>query len=135
MYRDQSLNKQNGAGLPVAIFVITVLALLVIGMAQLQESSSKSVSLQIQSQRAFLAAESGAQVVVSDLLSRSHSSPLTCGPASISTLNFANGGLAGCSSVLSCSEIGSGGSILIESRGTCGAGGDLAERAVEVRLR
>lgn len=59
MYPERLHHQQSGAGLPVALFVITVLALLVIGMAQLQESSSKAVSLQIQSQRAFLQRRAG----------------------------------------------------------------------------
>lgn len=49
----RNLVNQGGAGLPVALFIITVLALLVTGMAQLQQASGDSVSLQIQSQRAF----------------------------------------------------------------------------------
>jgi len=136
MYRDQFLYKQSGAGLPVAIFIITVLAFLVIGMAQLQESSGKSVSLQIQSQRALLAAESGAQVALAELLSQSDSSPLSCGAAPIDTVDFETGGLAACFSELSCSEVGGmTGSILIVSKGACGAGADVAKRSVEVRMR
>jgi len=64
MCPDTSLKSQTGAGLPIALFVITVLALLVIVMAQLQQGTGESLSLQIQSQRAFFAAESGAQVGV-----------------------------------------------------------------------
>jgi MSHA biogenesis protein MshP len=127
---------QTGAGLPIAIFIITVLALLVIGMAQLQESSGKSVSLQIQSQRAFFAAESGAQVALSELLSQGDSSLLSCGAAPVGTVDYEAGGLSSCFSEISCSEIGGvSGSLLITSSGTCGTGTDGAERAVEVRLR
>ncbi len=45
MSPERTIRKQSGAGLPIATFIITVLALLVYGMAQLQESSGKSVSL------------------------------------------------------------------------------------------
>lgn len=54
MCPERSPQKQQGAGLPIALFIITVLALLVVGMAQLQERSGQAVSLQIQSQRAFM---------------------------------------------------------------------------------
>ncbi|OJS98544.1 hypothetical protein [Marinobacter nauticus] len=137
MYRDQFLYKQNGAGLPVAIFVITVLALLVIGMAQLQESSGKAVGLQIQSQRAFFAAESGAQAGVSEVLSGADCSSVN------SPKTFNVGGLSGCRAVLSCSAVLvdiEGNSDLesvftLLSTGQCGSSADFAQRTIEVRVR
>lgn len=54
MYPEKCSKYQNGAGLPIALFIITVLSLIVLSMGQLQESSGKAISLQIQSQRAFL---------------------------------------------------------------------------------
>mgnify|MGYP003667482956 CR=1 FL=1 len=53
MYPDQYWNRQRGAGLPIALFIITVLALIVTSMAQQQESTGAAVSQQILSQRAF----------------------------------------------------------------------------------
>ncbi|RCW66570.1 MSHA biogenesis protein MshP [Marinobacter nauticus] len=137
MCRDQSLHKQNGAGLPVAIFVITVLALLVISMGQLQESSGKSVSLQIQSQRAFFAAESGAQAGVSEVLSGADCSSVN------SPIAFNVGGLSGCRAVVSCSSVLvdiEGNSDLetvhkLLSTGQCGSNADFAQRIIEVRVR
>ncbi|MFB2763723.1 hypothetical protein [Marinobacter shengliensis] len=134
MYRDQFLNKQNGAGLPVAIFVITVLSLLVIGMAQLQESSGKSVSLQIQSQRAFLAAESGAQVLVAELLAESGDDPLTGPPMSEQLVFSGAPGLAGCTASLEYTVTFQAAKVI--SLGVCGGGTpEEARRIVEVRLR
>ena len=127
--------KQRGAGLPVAIFIITVLALIVIGMAQLQQSSGDAVSLQIQSQRAFYAAESGAQIAVRKVLEAD-----SCGAIS-SPLIFGAGALSDCSAALDCESvsaaIGGGGNTVftIESVGQCGAGPDGARRIVEVRVR
>lgn len=125
---------QAGAGLPVALFVITVLALLVIGLAQLQESSSKSVSLQIQSQRAFFAAESGAQVLVADLLAEAGEDPLN-GPSMSQQIIFSGAsGLVGCTANVEYS-VGSGGAT-VTSYGICGDGTpEEARRIVEVRLR
>lgn len=133
MCRDQSLRKQNGAGLPVAIFVITVLAILVIGMAQLQESSGKAVSLQIQSQRAFFAAESGAQVAVTQVLK---------GGFCNASIVFVGQGLNQCEAELQGCFAGDaidydGDQIYrIKSVGRCGQNSEEeAIRAVEVTVR
>ncbi len=133
MFPDRSLIQQKGAGLPVALFIITVLALIVFGMAQLQDSSSQSISLQIQSQRAFYAAESGAQVGVRNAL--------VSGTCAATTINFDQPGLSSCSASLACesvtANIGGGGNTVysIESTGHCGAGADQAARVIEVRVR
>lgn len=137
MCPDCALSNQRGAGLPVALFIITVLALLVVGMAQLQESSGRSVSLQIQSQRAFFAAESGAQTGVAQVLGAGSCSALTSPKA------FSGGGLGGCQAVVSCDSVAAdieGNSALetvytLTSTGRCGSGSDRAERVVEVRVR
>ncbi|MBL3558347.1 MULTISPECIES: hypothetical protein [Marinobacter] len=131
------LKKQSGAGLPVALFIVTVLAFLVLGMSQLQQGSGESISLQIQSQRAFFAAESGAQVAVRDVLEADSCSGLHSPLA----FNDANG-LQGCSATMTCESVtadigGSGGNTVftITSSGQCGAGADQASRSVEVRVR
>lgn len=137
MCRDDVFLNQRGAGLPIAIFVITVLALVVFGMAQVQQGSGEAISLQIQSQRAFFAAESGAQVAVADVLYEGRACP------SAWTLTFTEEALSNCSAQLSCTEedasgvSGSGGDTLytLNSRGVCGTGADAAERIVEVRVR
>lgn len=128
---------QGGAGLPVALFVITVLALLVAGMAQLQQSSGQSVSLQIQSQRAFFAAESGAQAGVAEVLAGGSCAALN------SPKGFGAGGLNSCEAALSCSSVmadidgySSPETVFtLTSTGRCGAGADQAQRVVEVRVR
>ena len=137
MSPDSNIQKQAGAGLPIAIFIITVLALLVYGMAQLQESSGKSVSLQIQSQRAFFAAESGAQLGVTEAL---ESGECTGVPA---VLDFAMGALRDCKALIECSVsdsydlTGSGGDrvLSLASTGECGVGSEQARRRLEVRVR
>lgn len=123
--------KQAGAGLPLALFVITVLALIVAGMAQLQQSTAGAVSLQVQSQRAFYAAESGVQVGVYNVLNNN-----SCASAG-GALDFNNGALSNCAANLNCSSRSSGGITVftVTSRGVCGAGPDRAERTIEVRVR
>jgi MSHA biogenesis protein MshP len=124
--------------LPVALFVITVLALIVVSMAQQQEITGVAISQQILSQRAFYAAESGAQAAVTEALYGGGG----CGSVP-GSLSFAQSGLNSCSASLSCSSVQAdieGGPALetvytLVSVGQCGAGTEVASRTVEVRVR
>lgn len=137
MCPDCSLHRQRGAGLPVALFIITVLALIVVSMGQQQESAGAAVGQQILSQRAFYAAESGAQVAVAEALGGASCSSVT------GSVNYTQAGLNGCSATLSCSSVQAdidGDSALervytLVSVGQCGAGAEAASRTVEVRVR
>ncbi|WP_336368430.1 hypothetical protein [Marinobacter sp. C2H3] len=129
------VRRQAGVGLPLALFVITVLALLVVGMAQLQQQTGESVSLQVQSQRAFFAAESGAQVAITQVLHEGQACPAA---GASWTLPFGQQALAGCDAALRCaSQSASSGETVytITSEGQCGTGPDRAARRVEVRVR
>ena len=128
---------QTGAGLPIALFIITVLSLIVLGMSQLQESSGNAISLQIQSQRAFFAAESGAQVAIADLLKQeSEEAAIDCAAdgEEIFASGFDASGLNGCEVTVDCQ--GGEKVITITSEGNCGAtdSPDHARRTVEVRI-
>jgi MSHA biogenesis protein MshP len=137
MYPERGIRQQIGAGLPIALFIITVLALIVASMAQQQESAGASVSQQILSQRAFYAAESGAQVAVNEALSGG-----SCGSVS-STVSFSSGGLSGCSADITCTSVQADidGSpapetvFTLVSGGQCGSGPEAASRTIEVRVR
>ncbi|MDX1802103.1 MAG: hypothetical protein R3303_14310 [Marinobacter sp.] len=123
--------------MPIALFVITVLSLLVLGMSQLLDSSAQSVGLQVQSQRAFLAAQSGAQTGVALALDNSSCTAVP------SSLTFSADGLQSCGARLSCTSLQAdidGNSdpetvYTLVSEGRCGAGQDFASRTVEVRVR
>lgn len=137
MCPDNVIAPQSGAGLPIALFIVTVLSLLVLGMSQLQEGIGQSVSLQIQSQRAFFAAESGAQSAVRKALDGGCPSVLSASP-----LNFSADGLAGCSASLACEAVtadisGPGGDTVytIVSMGSCGNDPYRTKREIEVRVR
>ena len=52
---------QKGAGLPLAIFLITVLALITVTITQLQQSTGEMEALDTQSSRAYYAAQAGIQ--------------------------------------------------------------------------
>lgn len=127
------LRNQAGAGLPIALFVITVLALLVFGMAQLQQSSGEAVSLQIQSQRAFFAAESGAQIRMQSIFEAidNGSSPFCPSPVT----SFSASGLTACSATFDCAFDSASGVFTLASTGSCGNGIDAATRTVEVRVQ
>ncbi|XOZ33305.1 hypothetical protein ACMDCT_14005 [Halomonadaceae bacterium KBTZ08] len=138
MYPDaRSFRCQRGAGLPVAIFLITVLALIAVAMTQLQQSTGASMGQQILSQRAFYAAESGAQVAVTEVLGGGSCSAMT------SNLNFSDGALKGCEAALTCQSVD--GDIdgspaeetvyTIASEGKCGSGDETSRRTIEVRVR
>jgi MSHA biogenesis protein MshP len=125
---------QSGAGLPIALFIVTVLSLIVLGMSQLQESSGNAISLQIQSQRAFFAAESGAQVVMADIMPEDNSLPVSC-PASLPVdISFSEAGLSNCTASVSCDDDYDP-VITLKSTGKCGSGQETASRIVEVRAR
>ncbi len=134
MCPESSPKKQAGAGLPVALFIITVLSLIVAGMSQLQESSGKSISLQIQSQRAFFAAESGAQVVLADIMPADKSDPVSCPASTPVQVPFSASGLGACDASIECSDVNSP-VLVITSTGVCGSGPDQASRTVEVRFQ
>lgn len=55
------LQRQSGSALVVAIFVIVVLGLLVSVLSKLVQTSSDSVAIEVQGNRAFMAAQSGMQ--------------------------------------------------------------------------
>ncbi|WP_018403717.1 pilus assembly PilX N-terminal domain-containing protein [Marinobacter gelidimuriae] len=138
MYPENSYKQQAGAGLPIAIFIVTVLSLMVLGMSQLQESSGKAISLQIQSQRAFFAAESGAQVVIAGMMP---ADPVACPekPPEFIEVPFAVEGLANCTAKVLVSSnkcTPDSGVVTVKSLGVCGIDTpEEARRTVEIRLR
>ena len=134
MSPDLLQQKQGGAGLPIALFIVTVLSLIVLGISQLQESSGNAISLQIQSQRAFLSSVSGAQVVIADLLKEAGEDPVSDSDREEIEFTGANG-LAGCKATVEYSSSANN-IALVTSYGVCGEGApDEARRTVEVRLR
>jgi MSHA biogenesis protein MshP len=134
MYPENSYKQQAGAGLPIAIFIITVLSLIVLSMSQLQESSGKAISLQIQSQRAFFAAESGAQVVLADIMPEDEADPVNCPAILPVPVSFPAGGLGNCNASVGCNDDYNP-ILRLESTGSCGSGIEQAYRIVEIRLR
>ena len=133
------LSRQRGAGLPMAIFLITVMALVVVTIAQLQETTGEMESLDIQSARAFYAAESGAQLALTRVIPKDADQNIDPGncTSDIYQQNFSEGGLAGCSARVDCEWVDSDEGIIaiLSSTGSCGSGLDQSRRQIEVRAQ
>lgn len=133
--------KQRGFGLPVAIFVLVIMALLAAGLVQLSAVSNLAAAQEELSNRAFYAAESGASWAMASLFfdaggtaDKSYSDAACTAVGGASTLNFSQPGLYTCSATVSCSAqtINLTGYYSIQSVGRCGTGQGQAVRNIEV---
>lgn len=129
--------QQRGAGLPMAIFLITVMALIVTTIAQLQQSSGEMEALDILSTRAFYAAESGAQIGLVKALGEDGEGRKTRSCFNQFEPDLDQGGLKGCSAVVSCEPEGvpNPAMVVISSKGACGSGNGIASRKVKVKAQ
>ena len=129
--------RQQGAGLPMAIFLITVMALIVTTIAQLQQSSGEMEALDILSTRAFYAAESGAQIGLVKALGEDDEGKKTRSCFNQFEPDFDQSGLNGCSAVVSCESEGAPNpaTVVITSEGACGSGNSIASRTVKVKAQ
>lgn len=135
-------SRQRGAGLIMAIFLITVMALIVTTITQLQQGTAEMESLDIQSVRAFYAAESGAQLALTQLLPADGSVGASCdGGTLYSRSPFPKEGLRDCSVTVTCNQatvVSEGENenyYTLTSTGTCGSGLDQGRRVIEVRAQ
>jgi len=116
--------RQQGIGLPVAIFVITVLAAFVVNMGYLVQDNATGRIEYVQSLRALLAAESGGDFGLNVLFDPSDAttySSLSCSSTPVSYSFTNDPGMAGCSASVSCTSSSSSGETVytITSVGTC----------------
>lgn len=125
-------SKQQGLGLPVALFIITIMSLIAVAVNRLGEVSSQSYTQNILSVRAFYAAESGAQLRAQAVLS---ADPCACGATESITYDFTVAGLNQCSAITSCTSFIANSETFctLVSIGRCDS--TNAERTVEVRLK
>lgn len=117
--------RERGVGLPVAIFVITILAAFVVNTGYLVQDNASGRSEQIQTLRAQLIAESGANLALSELFPPAAApsyvgydcSDITASPSGLD----ADPGMAGCSVTLSCTTSGTAPNTIytITSIGVC----------------
>ena len=126
--------RQKGFSLPVAIFIIIIMALLAAAAVNILNKGLAGVSQEVLSTRAFYSAESGAQHVLSALF------PLNGGAANCaanSSLTFNTTGLNNCQASMSCTSttIGSETFYTISSTGTCSTGDTTAVRQIQVMAK
>jgi len=132
--------KQRGFSLPLAVFIITVLAVIGAVMVTLSQSGQQATALEIQSIRAFYAAETGTQIGLHAIFPLSGGSIGAAGCTAL-TLNqaFNASGLQGCSASVSCTPQTVAGDTyyVINSTGVCQAAGvdNTARRSIELMAK
>ncbi len=106
--------------MPMVVFILVILTLLAAAIMRLSTTSALSVASEIQSNRAFYAAESGAQWAMNQIFPPDGGGGACFAPAN---LNFTVGGLNGCSATVNCVSPGifNGDThFTVTSTGSCG---------------
>jgi len=126
--------KQQGLGLPAALFLIVIMVMIVAAINQINEMNAAAYGREWLSMSAFYAAESGAQTAAVYVLNTSVTPP-TCDSTFINALTPA--GMSFCSINVSCSSqtVDSVNYFTLTSSATCGEGIDTATRIIQVRLQ
>ena len=124
---------QRGLGIGAAIFLIMIVALLSAAIVRTVRTGVESHVLEVMAHRAFLVAQSGAQLGVQQVL------PPTGGPVcAVRNFTFTSIDYDYCDAAVSCAQVSAQGRDLftITSRGRCMDGTTtIAERVVEVQAR
>lgn len=125
--------RQGGFSLPIAIFIIVIMALIGTAMVTLSETGQRSVASEVQSIRTFYAAETGAQLAIAQLLPLDGSAP---GCPAISNPP-ASADLNDCAVALSCTTLTHAGQdyYRVTSDATCDFAGQHTRRQIEVMVR
>jgi len=144
----KSLKKQAGFGMPVAVFVLVIMALLAAAIVQLASRSHFSATQEEISNRAFYAGESGASWGLSRLFFNSAGvadrafSDAVCDAMGASPSLAGASGLAGCTVAVTCEckglancavqTAGAANHYTLVSTGTCGSGQVRGLRTIQV---
>lgn len=125
-----SRRRQQGIGLVAAIFLIVVVAVLVVAITRMVRTSSAAFTQDVISHRAYLAAESGAELGLNRVFAPAGAPSCTTWNWDLSAL-----GLNDCQASVDCRSELVGGTphYTLESSGRCDAGDVVAERHVLVR--
>jgi len=128
-------HRQRGVGLPATIFLISVLALIVAAMSDLNEASGRGFGQDYYSMQAFYAAESGVQVS----LNRVFVGGQACGAMTLIDFDAGGGnpGLNNCSADINCNldTVDSVNYYTFLSTATCGSGFEASQRSIQVRAK
>lgn len=114
-----------------AIFVITIMSVILVGVSSLVVTSKESYGYEIMSVRAFQLAESGAQIALSGLIFQGLEDCSTV-PTRLPAAE-----LQACSLVVSCPRVTLAGVdyFTVQSTGSCGSGTDQAIRQLTLRAQ
>jgi MSHA biogenesis protein MshP len=104
MFPNSSLHAQRGSSLVIAIFIIVVMSILAAVIARVLSASSRATVDEVYGSRALAAANSGAQIFMTDLfpLGTEGADSAACSAGRSET--FASEGLQGCNATVSCVE-------------------------------
>lgn len=127
--------RQRGFSLPLAVFIIVIMALIGTAMVSLSQTGQRSVASEVQSIRTFYAAETGAQTAVAQLLPLDGSQP-GCTAVSAS-INLTAPAQDGCTATLTCQALTLAGDdyYRITSDANCSFAGNDTRRRIEVMVR
>jgi len=130
--------QQQGIGLPIAIFVITILSAFAVNMGLLVQDNASGRSEYITSLRASLAADTGADLGMNVAFDPSdapdYASGVTCSSTAINYSFTNDAGMSGCSAAVTCTSATAGGKTIytVTSVGTCDT---ISKRLSQARCR
>lgn len=136
----QSRRYQAGFLLPLAVFILTALAVLALTLGRSSSAISALSAQALFSQQAWHAADSGANFALSFLLLRANPNrsdgKADCALLQGKVINFSQAALKNCSVVLQCSAVDSASDdasyFELRSQGSCGAAPLDAQRTLAV---
>lgn len=122
--RNAKFSRQSGIGLPAAIFVITLMAVIAVAVNQLLSQNAQTFEEELNLTRAFYAAESGIGFTMNTIFPPEEYSGYPDGvcEATERVYNFTVAGLNQCSATVSCTDVTASGKTYatILSTGVCG---------------
>ena len=130
-----STKKQQGLGLPAALFIIVVLSLVVAAIQRLNEFNASAHGREWLSIRAFYMAESAAQAAAVYTLNSSQPM-VACTANMLADISPNTEGLLSCRARVDCQQhtVDARDYFTLTSTGRCGSGIDQAQRIIQVRL-
>tara|TARA_B110000858_G_scaffold134187_1_gene152517 strand:- start:21337 stop:21777 length:441 start_codon:yes stop_codon:yes gene_type:complete len=129
-----NFSHQSGIGLPAAIFVITLMAVIAVAVNQLVSQNAQTFEEEVNLTRAFYAAESGAGFVMNTVFPPEEYPTYAVNAECIvmeRVYDFIVDGLNQCSATVTCDPvtIGTTNYATVQSKGVCGD----VERTVQIR--
>lgn len=104
MFPESSLQNQRGSSLVVAIFIIVVMSILAAVIARVLSASSRATVDEVYGSRALAAANSGAQVFMTDLFPLGQDGASSAACSTGRNQAFTSPGAERCDVVVTCQE-------------------------------